>query len=70
MGRHQEIFANSIEEPVTFWAKAAEGIDWSKPWEQVSDVGQAPFSRCFAIDAPAILDEITALLHAMGYAKR
>jgi propionyl-CoA synthetase len=47
MGRYQEIFAKSIDEPETFWAKAAEGIDWYRPWDQVLDNSRPPFSRWF-----------------------
>ena len=37
----------SVEEPEKFWAKAAEGIDWHRPFEQVLDYTNPPFARWF-----------------------
>lgn len=48
MGRYQEILTKSIEDPEAFWAKAAEGIDWHKPWDKVLDDARPPFYRWFA----------------------
>ncbi len=47
MGRYKEIFTKSIEEPDTFWGKAAESIDWYKKWDKVLDDTNPPFYRWF-----------------------
>ena len=48
MGRYQEIFAKSVENPEEFWAKAATGIDWITPCRKVLDDTSPPFYRWFA----------------------
>jgi hypothetical protein len=45
MGRHEELYRRSLEDPDGFWADAATAIDWDKPWERVLDDSQAPFYR-------------------------
>jgi propionyl-CoA synthetase len=47
MGRFDEIYRRSLEEPEAFWAEAAAGIDWVEPWKQVLDESQAPVYRWF-----------------------
>ncbi|MAE31880.1 MAG: propionyl-CoA synthetase [Verrucomicrobiales bacterium] len=37
----------SISDPSTFWAKAAEAIDWERRWDTVLDNSNAPFYRWF-----------------------
>ena len=37
MGRLDEVYRRSLEEPEAFWAEAAAAIDWDEPWERVLD---------------------------------
>ena len=48
MGRLEETYRRSLEEPEAFWAEAAAAIDWDEPWQHVLDDSQAPFYRWFA----------------------
>jgi propionyl-CoA synthetase len=48
MGRFDETYRRSLEDPVGFWAEAAEAIDWDTPWERVLDDSRAPFYRWYA----------------------
>jgi propionyl-CoA synthetase len=47
MGRFDEIYRRSLDEPEAFWAEAAAAIDWVEPWERVLDGSRAPFYRWF-----------------------
>jgi propionyl-CoA synthetase len=47
MGRYEDVFAKSIEDPEDFWARAAEKIHWTKPWDRVLDASHPPFYRWF-----------------------
>jgi propionyl-CoA synthetase len=47
VGRFDEIYRRSLEEPEAFWAEAAEAIDWIEPFERVLDDSRAPFYRWF-----------------------
>jgi propionyl-CoA synthetase len=47
MGRFDEIYRRSLDEPEAFWAEAAAAIDWVEPWERVLDDSRAPFYRWF-----------------------
>src|SRR5450755_4797520 len=46
--RFSEIYRRSLENPEEFWAEAAAGIDWVKPWTRVLDDSNPPFYRWFA----------------------
>ncbi len=48
MGKYQEIYQNSIQDPEGFWAKAAENITWFRKWDKVLDASNPPFYRWFA----------------------
>jgi propionyl-CoA synthetase len=48
LGRFDETYRRSLEEPEKFWAEAAAAIDWDEPWERVLDDSRAPFYRWFA----------------------
>jgi propionyl-CoA synthetase len=48
MGRFDEVYRHSLDDPEQFWAEAAAGIDWDEPWERVLDNSRAPFYRWFA----------------------
>jgi propionyl-CoA synthetase len=47
MGRYDDAFRRSIEDPDGFWGEAAEGITWEKRWDKVLDASNAPFYRWF-----------------------
>src|SRR5438132_5952636 len=47
MGRFEEAYRRSLEQPEEFWAAVAAGIDWVEPWERVLDDSRAPFYRWF-----------------------
>ncbi len=47
MGKYEEVFRRSIEDPEGFWAEAAAAVDWYQPWERVLDDSQPPFYRWF-----------------------
>src|SRR3954463_6857641 len=47
MGRFEDVYRRSLEEPEAFWAEAAAAIDWTEPWEHVLDDSRAPFYRWF-----------------------
>jgi propionyl-CoA synthetase len=47
MGRFDEVYRRSLEDPEGFWAEAAAAIDWDEPWERVLDDSRAPFYRWF-----------------------
>ena len=40
-------YRQSIDEPEKFWAKAAESIDWHRPFDRVLDDDHPPFARWF-----------------------
>jgi propionyl-CoA synthetase len=48
MGRHEELYRRSLEDPDGFWADAATAIDWDEPWERVLDDARAPFYSWFS----------------------
>jgi propionyl-CoA synthetase len=45
---YSEEYRASIENPEEFWANAAEGIHWDKPWNRVLDDSGKPFYRWFS----------------------
>jgi propionyl-CoA synthetase len=47
MGRFDEMYRHSLDDPEEFWAEAAAEIDWDDPWERVLDESRAPFYRWF-----------------------
>lgn len=48
MGKYEEVFRRSIEDPEGFWGEAAEAITWHKKWDKVLDASNPPFYRWFA----------------------
>jgi propionyl-CoA synthetase len=48
MGRFDEMYRRSLDDPEGFWADAAAAIDWVEPWESVLDDSRAPLYRWFA----------------------
>lgn len=45
--KYAEAFKESIENPESFWGKAAEEISWYKKWDKVLDSSNPPFYRWF-----------------------
>jgi propionyl-CoA synthetase len=48
MGKFDETYRRSLEQPEAFWAEAAAAIDWDEPWQRVLDDSRAPFYRWFS----------------------
>lgn len=47
MGKYEQIFKKSMEDPNGFWGEAAEAISWYKKWDKVLDDSNVPFYRWF-----------------------
>ena len=47
MGKYNELFQKSINDPEGFWGDAAEAITWTKKWDRVLDDSNKPFNRWF-----------------------
>ncbi|MEA2109975.1 MAG: propionyl-CoA synthetase [Pseudomonadota bacterium] len=48
MGKYDEVYRRSIEDPDGFWAEAAEDVQWVKKWDKVlDDYGKPYFYRWF-----------------------
>lgn len=46
-GTHDEVYAESLNDPDQFWAKAAEDVHWFKKWDVVLDDSCPPFYKWF-----------------------
>ncbi len=46
--RYHEVYESWKQDPESFWAKAAEKIDWSKPADKVFDPDAGAYGRWFA----------------------
>ncbi|HNQ24933.1 MAG TPA: propionyl-CoA synthetase [Phycisphaerae bacterium] len=46
-GTFDAAYQQSIRDPNTFWAHAAEGIHWERKWDRVLDDSRKPFYRWF-----------------------
>ncbi|MFP4079048.1 MAG: acetyl-coenzyme A synthetase N-terminal domain-containing protein, partial [Ectothiorhodospira sp.] len=40
---YAEVYDRAVKDPEGFWAEAARGIDWDKPWDRILDADHAPF---------------------------
>ncbi len=47
MGKYDDTYKRSLEDPEGFWAEAAEDISWYKKWDKVLDDSNPPFYRWF-----------------------
>ena len=47
MGRYEEAFRRSLDDPEGFWREAAQQIDWYQPPDGVLDASHPPFYRWF-----------------------
>lgn len=43
----EEQYRISLEDPQSYWATAAQAIDWYRPWDAVLDSSNPPFYRWF-----------------------
>ncbi|MEO3428826.1 propionyl-CoA synthetase [Pelagibius sp. CAU 1746] len=48
MGRFDEVYQASMQDPEGFWGKAAEDIHWIEKWDKVLDDSDPPYYRWFA----------------------
>lgn len=48
MTAYQEAYERSLRDPAAFWAEAARGIDWYRPWTRVLDDSKRPYYRWFS----------------------
>ena len=44
---YQAIYRRSIDDPNAFWSEVAEGISWTKKWDEICDQSREPFARWF-----------------------
>ena len=44
---YENNYENSLKDPESFWAEAAQAIEWDKRWEAVLDDSNPPFYRWF-----------------------
>jgi acetyl-CoA synthetase len=42
-----ELYGDAERDPLSFWAREAERLDWMEPWQQVLDEREAPFFKWF-----------------------
>ncbi|MHA1870951.1 MAG: AMP-binding protein, partial [Promethearchaeota archaeon] len=47
MGKYEELYKKSIENPEEFWGKIAEEVFWYKKWDKVLDDSNPPFYKWF-----------------------
>lgn len=47
MDEYEKAFKESLEDPESFWGRAAEEIVWDERWDQVLDTSNMPFYRWF-----------------------
>ena len=47
MGRYQQIYERSLNDPEGFWGEAAQALEWFEPWEKVLDLDARPVPRWF-----------------------
>ncbi|MDH3789558.1 MAG: propionyl-CoA synthetase, partial [Xanthomonadales bacterium] len=45
---YKDQYQQSIENPEQFWAEAASGLEWIKPWDKVLDDSRKPFYEWFS----------------------
>ena len=47
MSRYGDAYRRSLDDSTRFWAEAAEGIAWSRPWDTILDDSNPPHYRWF-----------------------
>ncbi|MDQ7782272.1 MAG: propionyl-CoA synthetase [Desulfomonilaceae bacterium] len=45
--KYDEVYRESLENPVGFWGRAAEEIAWDRKWDRVLDFSNPPFCKWF-----------------------
>ncbi|MCX8293059.1 propionyl-CoA synthetase [Phyllobacterium sp. 0TCS1.6A] len=45
--KYSEVYREWQADPMAFWAKAAQAIDWFRPWETIFDANTGPYGRWF-----------------------
>ena len=45
---YDAIHRRSLEDPQGFWGEVAEGVSWTKKWDNICDQSREPFARWFA----------------------
>ncbi|MCB1474034.1 MAG: AMP-binding protein, partial [Rhodobiaceae bacterium] len=45
---YADTYSAWMKDPEAFWAEAAKGIDWDKPWDKVFDADAGVYGRWFA----------------------
>ena len=48
VSRYHDVYAAWQHDPEGFWAEAARGIDWYRPFDKVFDPGEGVYGRWFA----------------------
>jgi propionyl-CoA synthetase len=48
VGKYNDLYQRSINDPEGFWGEAAKAITWSKTWDKVLDDSDKPFYRWFS----------------------
>ncbi len=46
--RYDQTHAASLADPAAYWAEAAKGIHWDRPWDRVFDPSLGPYGQWFA----------------------
>jgi len=47
MSRYHEVYQSWQDDPIGFWGKAAQEIDWAKPWDSVFNPDSGVYGRWF-----------------------
>ncbi len=47
MSRYHEVYASWKADPEAFWAEAAKGVDWIRPYDKVFDAAAGQYGRWF-----------------------
>ncbi len=45
--KYRDVYEQSINQPDSFWGKAAEAVQWTKKWDKVLDESKKPFYSWF-----------------------
>ncbi len=48
VGDYQSVYSSWQRDPSAWWAEAAEGISWDRPWDRVFDPDHGPYGQWFA----------------------
>ena len=46
LAQYRKLYAESIRQPLKFWARMAKELDWFKPWKKVHEWNE-PFAKWF-----------------------